>query len=109
MKSPNSTAGAPYTNCFKDTDSFSTVWVDDLDRNTLARELVGRGERRVHVVREPDDRHVRAGALHVGDPDRHDMVAVGDGPLQRGEPAALERDDGVVVANRALQQSLRVG
>ena len=72
-------------------------------------ELLRHREGLAHVVRERHDGHVGARALHLGHAERHEVVAVGHGARDGGQAAALERDHGIVVADRALQQPLGVG
>ena len=83
--------------------------VDHLGRDAVLLEQLGRGERDAHHRARRDDRHVLARALHVGDAERDQELAVGHLALHRVVHLVLDEDDRVVVADRRLQQALRVG
>ena len=75
---------------------------------SLLEQLRGR-ERDPHHRARRHDRHVLADALDVGDAERDQVLAVGHLALDRVVHLVLDEDDGVVVTDRRLQQSLRVG
>ena len=82
--------------------------VDDLARDALAGELVGRLLGELHHAPERDDRHVVALAHDVGLAERDRVRLLGHVALERVEHLVLEEDHRVVVADRLDQQALGV-
>ena len=64
------------------------------------RAAVGGGQRLVHHPGERDDRAIPALPLHVGDTERNRVVAFRHLAPHRRQPARLERDDRIVLADR---------
>src|SRR5512135_3730974 len=76
--------------------------------HALPGELLGGLERHGHRLRVADDGDVGAGALHVGPPQRNQVLAVRDLALQVVEHLAFDEDHRVVVPDGALEQPLGV-
>ena len=73
-------------------------------------QLLGGALRGDRHARDPDDRHVGALAAHGGLAEAGDVVAVlGHLAPLAVEVLVLDEDDGVVVADRRLEQALGVG
>ena len=82
--------------------------IDHLDLDALAGEPASGLQRELNPARVGDHRHIGAHALHVGDADRQRVLLLRDGPETAVVQAPLEEDNGVVVANRRLEEPLRV-
>ena len=85
--------------------------IDDLALDAVLGERLRRVHARPHHLRPRDQRDVFALALDVGDADRDQVIAclgVGHFPRRVVERLALDEHDRVVVADRGLQQALRV-
>ena len=76
--------------------------------DVFLRQLIGRLRRDERHLPVRDDRAMVAFALEIGHTDRHQVVLVRHLALGVVEHLALEEAHRVVVANRALQQSLRI-
>ena len=84
----------------------SVLQIDDLRRDPVRGEQVGRLQRLVHPVHRGDDRDVRALAGDPGHADGHEVaIDVAGDPVQA---LVLEEEHRVVVADRRPQQALRV-
>ena len=83
--------------------------IDYFGGNSFIRQLFGRSERQCNHARQSDYRHVIALPQNLGFTNRHDVIAIGNLPFRPIEPAMLDEDHWVVVANSCLEQAFGVG
>src|SRR5882762_10515691 len=83
--------------------------VEHFRRDVLLRELIRRFLGDGQGLGVTHERHVAALTLDFRLADRDDMLAVGHVALQVVEHFAFEHDDGIVVADRGLEESFGVG
>ena len=83
--------------------------VDDLHADAVVLEVGSRAERLVDETRHGDDGHVGALPLDVGLAQGDQMIRpLGDLALHGVQRLVLDEDDGVVVADRRLEEALDV-
>ena len=87
---------------------FEGARIDDLNLDALSTQLIGCLQRKQEHLRVGDDVDVAPFTLQIGHPERDGILTLLHLALRPIEQLRFNKDDRVLVADRALQQTLRI-